>query len=206
MENLTVEYFISFVEIHRYTGYLILFIAMVFEGEIFLILAGMLTQLKAFDLGDVLWVSVSGVLLGDVLWYYLGYHLQSKWYAGKIVVQAERSVMFFLPSFKEKPFRSIFLSKFIYGANHATLVMSGALKVPFYLFAKAEALASIVWVVVFLTAGHFFGIAAIWVTHKATRFALIVALFVVAFILLQKLLAFYYERREHQKLEENRNP
>jgi len=196
MENLTVEHFISFVEIHRYTGYFILFFAMVFEGEVFLILAGMLAQLHAFDIFDVLWVSLAGVLVGDVLWYYLGHKLKDKWFAKKIIAQAERSVTFFLPRFKEKPFKSIFLSKFIYGANHATLVMSGALKVPFILFAKAEFFASVVWVAVFLTAGHFFGLAAIWVTHKATRFALIVALFVVAFILLQKLIAFYYESRQ----------
>lgn len=205
MESLTVEHFISFVEIHRYTGYFILFFAMVFEGEIFLIIAGMLAQLHAFDIGDVIWVSLSGVLIGDGLWYFIGSELKRKGFAKRIVDRAERSVVFFLPRFKEKPFRSIFLSKFIYGANHATLVMSGVFRVPFILFAKAELLASVVWVGVFLAAGHFFGLAAIWVTHKATRFALIVALFVVAFILLQKLIAFYYERREHQKLENDRN-
>lgn len=205
MESLTVEHFISFVEMHRYSGYLILFFAMVLEGEVFLILAGMLAQLKAFDIGDVLWISLAGVFAGDLLWYYLGFKLKDKVFAQKTIVHAERSVKFFLPHFKEKPFNSIFLSKFIYGANHATLVMSGVLKVPFILFVKAEFFASIVWVLVFLSAGHFFGLAAIWVTHKATRFALIVALFVVAFILLQKLIALYYERREHQKLEEDRN-
>lgn len=205
MESLTVEHFISFVEVHRYTGYFILFFAMVLEGEVFLIVAGMLAQLHAFDIGDVLWVSLSGVLIGDGLWYYLGSELKNRGFAKNVVTRAEHSVSFFLPRFRERPFKSIFLSKFIYGANHATLVMSGVFKVPFILFAKAEVLASAMWVGVFLTAGHFFGLAAIWVTHKATRFALIVALFVVAFILLQKLIALYYERREHQKLENNRN-
>ncbi len=205
MENLTIEHIIPFIEIHRYTGYFILFIAMVFEGEVFLIIAGMLAQLQAFDIGDVFWISLSGVLVGDGLWYYLGSELKNKGFAKNLVAKAERSVIYFLPRFREKPFKSIFLSKFIYGANHATLVMSGVFKVPFMLFAKAELLASVVWVAVFLTAGHFFGLAAIWVTHKATRFALIIGLFVVAFILLQKLIAFYYERREHQKLEKDHN-
>jgi len=205
MENITIEHIISFVEMHRFAGYFILFFAMLLEGEVILILAGMLSQLGAFDVGDVLWVAITGVLLGDALWYYIGSKLKDKGYTKKLIGHAERSVSFLLPNFKEKPFKSIFISKFIYGANHATLVVSGALKVPFVLFAKAEFFASIVWVVVFLTAGHFFGLAAIWVTHKATRFALIVALFVVAFILFQKLIAFYYESRAHQKIEEDYN-
>jgi len=206
MENLTIEHIISFIEVHRYTGYFILFFAMVFEGEVFLILAGMLAQLGAFDIGDVMWVSFTGVLLGDGLWYYLGSELKKRSFAQRFVAQAEKSVKFFLPRFHEKPFKSIFLSKFIYGANHATLIVSGMLKVPFAIFAKAELLASVVWVGVFLSAGHFFGLAAIWVTHKATRFALIVALFVIAFILFQKTLAYYYERRALESNKKDRNP
>src|SRR3989344_8800351 len=206
MENLTIEHIISFVEIHRYTGYFILFLAMLLEGEIFLIIAGMLANLEAFDVGDVFWISLLGVVLGNVLWYYLGSILKDKAFAQRTISWAERAITDFLPRFRERPFKSIFFSKFIYGANRATVIMSGVLKVKFELFLRAEFFASILWVSLYLAVGHIFGYAAVHITRNASRFALLIVVFVVAFILLQKLLTLYYERREHQKLEKDSNP
>ncbi len=60
----------------------------------------------------------------------------------------------------------------------------------------AEVLASIVWVALYATIGYFFGYAAIQMTHNAARFALLIVVFVVVFILLQKFFASYYERHE----------
>lgn len=201
MENLTIEHITSFVEVHRYTAYFILFIAMVLEGEVFLIIAGMLANLEALDVGDVFWISLLGVVLGNVLWYYLGSVLKGKSFARQVIVWAEKAIAYFLPRFRERPFKSIFFSKFIYGTNRATVIMSGVLKVNFALFLRAEFLASILWVVLYLTIGYFFGYAAIHVTRNVSRFALLIIVFVVAFMLLQKLLTLYYERREHQKLK-----
>ena len=205
MENLTIEHIVSFVEIHRYTGYFILFFAMVLEGEIFLIIAGMLANLEAFDIGDVFFISLLGVILGNMVWYYLGSVLKNKSFARRMIGWAERAIAYFLPRFRERPFKSIFFSKFIYGANRATVIMSGVLKVKFELFLRAEFLASIAWVSLYLAIGYFFGYAAVHITKNASRFALLIVIFVVAFILLQKLLTLYYDRRKHQKLEKDRN-
>ncbi len=206
MENLTIELIIPFVEAHRYTGYFLLFIAMVLEGETILIIAAMLAHLGAFDIGDVLWISLSGVILGNMLWYYLGHKLSSKDFAKKIIIRAENVVMYFLPRFCDEPFRSIFLSKFIYGANRATVLVSGVLRVKFALFMKAEVPASIVWVALYSAVGYFFGYIAIQATHKAGYFALLILIFVVVFILLKKVFAHYYVRREHKQLEKDSNP
>ncbi len=206
MENLTIEHIIPFVEAHRYAGYFLLFIAMVFEGEVFLIIAAMIAHLGGFDITDVVLIAIFGVILGNMLWYYLGHKLSGKSFAKKIIIRAENAVRYFLPHFREKPFKSIFLSKFIYGVNRATVIVSGVLRVKFSLFMEAEVLASIVWVVLYATIGYFFGYAAIQVTHKAGYFALLILVFVVVFILLQKFLASYYERREHEKDKKDSNP
>ncbi len=206
MENLTIEHIIPFVEAHRYTGYFLLFIAMVLEGEVFLIIAAMLAHLGAFDIGDVVMISIAGIILGNMLWYYLGYKLSCKSYAKNIIIRAEKTVTYFLPHFREKPFKSIFFSKFIFGANRATVLVSGALRVHFPLFMKAEVLASMVWVALYATVGYFFGYAAIQMTHNAARFALLIVVFVVGFILLKKVFAHYYVRREHEKDNEDSNP
>lgn len=201
MENLSIEHITSFVEVHRYTGYGILFLAMLIEGETFLIIAGILSSLGAFDIGDVFVISLLGVLLGDGLWYYLGMWAERFAFGQRVIGYAKKSVLFLLPRFRERPFKSIFFSKFIYGANHAALIISGLFRVPFALFMKAEAVASVVWIILFLGAGYFFGQAAVWVSHKATRFALIVILFVLVFVLIQKLLAYHYERRQRNNKE-----
>lgn len=206
MSNLAIEHFISFVELHRHTGYLVLFLAMVLEGETVLILAGALAQLKAFDIGDVVWISFLGVVLGNMFWYYVGTSLSKRKFAEKMIVKAEKIIQYFLPRFRERPFKSIFFSKFIYGANRATVFMSGVFKIQFSLFMKAEVLASVVWVLLYASVGYFFGYVAIQITHKATRFAFIVLFFVVVFVLLQRLFAFYYERRQLKKNKKDSDP
>lgn len=192
--------FTLFVQDHRFLGYTILFFAMVVEGEVFLIVAGMLARLRALDFGDVLWISFSGVMLGDVLWYALGLLSARTKGLSFFTRLAEKSVLTFLPRFRDRPFSSIFLSKFIYGANHATLMLSGILRVKFPLFIKAELIASFVWVAIFSVVGFMFGHAALAVTHKASRFALITLFFVVGFILLQRWASKYYEQREREEL------
>lgn len=201
----SIDFFVLFVQDHRFWGYTILFIAMVLEGEAFLIIAGMLASFKAFDVGDVLWISFTGVVLGNVMWYSLGATLKDKGYAKRMIKWAERAIIYFLPRFREKPFKSIFFSKFIYTANRPTVIISGVLRVPFSLFFRAELLASIVWVTLYLSVGYFFGEVAVSTTRKAGELALMALLFVVAFILIQKFISHQYERHERKKVEKNNN-
>lgn len=197
----SIDAFIQLVQDHRVFGYTILFIAMVLEGETFLIIAGMLASLKAFDTGDVLWISFAGVVLGNIMWYQFGAHLKGAGLSSRIIKRAERMIAFFLPRFRERPFKSIFFSKFIYGANRATVIMSGVFRVPFKLFFRAEFLASIVWVILYFSVGYFFGEIAIEKTHNVARVALAILVFVIAFALIQKVIARYYGQHERKKLE-----
>lgn len=199
----SIDVFVQLVQDHRFWGYTILFVAMVFEGEVFLIIAGMLASLKAFDTGDVLWISFTGVVLGNVMWYQIGARLKDARFIRKILKGAEKIMIFFMPNFREKPFKSIFFSKFIYTANRPTVIMSGVLHVPFKLFFKAELLASIIWVILYLEVGYFFGQAAVSMTRKISHLALLALGFMVAFILIQKLITHQYERYERKKLENN---
>lgn len=192
--------FIPFVHDHRFLGYVILFFAMVVEGEVFLIVSGMLARLHALDFGDVLWVAFLGVTLGDTSWYGLGM-LASRYKTFAFLARtAEKTVLLLLPRFRQKPFHSIFLSKFIYGANHATLLVSGIMRVKFPLFIKAEMMASSIWISLYAVAGYMFGFVALGITKKISHFILLAALFVVGFILLQRWASKYYEQREREEL------
>lgn len=196
MHEQSIFLFTNFVFDHQYLGYMVLFFAMIIEGEVLLIVAGMLARLKSFDLGDVLWISFAGVMIGDALWYGFGILASRSKKFARLVRYAEGSVNTILPKFRTQPFRSIMLSKFIYGANHATLIMSGIMRVKFSTFIKAETIASFIWVAIYTVAGYMFGHAALAVTHKAVRFILIAFLFVVGFILIQRWAGKIYESRE----------
>lgn len=207
MENITIEHILPFIEAHRYLGYILLFGAMVFEGEVFLILAAILSHLGALDLFDVYFIALFGVVIGNILWYYFGVMMRRSNNAlvRRAIPRAERIMNYFLPQFREQPFASIFFSKFIYGVNHVVVFMSGVMKVDFALFVKAETLASIAWVTFNTAIGYLFGYAAIQITHTASQFILLITIFVVVFILLQKLLVYYYEQRKHRGLKEDSN-
>lgn len=202
----SIDFFIPLIQGHYFWAYGALFLAMLIEGEVFLIVAGTLASLHALDFGDVLWVAFVGVLLGDAFWYVFGMFIAWTEKLAFLSRWAEKSVLIFLPRFREKPFLSIFLSKFIYGVNHAVLVLSGILRVPFSLFMKAEAVASFVWVATYAVAGYMFGHAAVVFTRKASYFALLIVVFVVAFILLQKLATSYYDRNKQQEFEDDSDP
>ena len=165
--------FISTVEAHRQWGYLLLCAAMIFEGELFLTAAGMLARIKAFVFFDSFFFALSGVLLGDMLWYWVGKELQSRFPDHRISVYVIRRVKKYLPDIERNPFHAIFLSKFLYGLNHSTLVVLGFLKVPFGHFMRIQCCASFIWSLIFFTIGYVFGSVAIAITHRLRHFMLL---------------------------------
>ncbi|MEK7115683.1 MAG: DedA family protein [Patescibacteria group bacterium] len=190
---------ISFFSAHSVAAYVALFFAMVVEGETLLIVAGVLSHIGALNYFYVILVAFLGVMVGDVLWYSLGLLLRHKnlpKFVETLVVMAERVVDKLLPHFKTKPVISLILAKFIYGTNHATLILSGLMKMDFRIFIKAELLASVIWVPIFASLGYFFGYAAIQFSQRISIFFLLILIFIVSFIALQRLFSFYYENKK----------
>jgi len=193
--------FISFVEAHRYWGYALLFMAMIFEGELFLTATGMLVRLQAFDFFDALFFALSGVLTGDMLWYWAGRMLESRYPHHRITLFAVQRVKRYLPSIGKNPFHVIFLSKFIYGLNHSTLVVLGFLKIPFGHFIRIQLITSFIWSLLFLIVGYIFGSVALTITHRFQRFIMLAFLFLIAVVFIDYIIGRFIEKAE-QKHEE----
>jgi len=193
--------FISFVEAHRYWGYALLFMAMIFEGELFLTATGMLVRLQAFDFFDALFFALSGVLTGDMLWYWAGRMLESRYPHHRITLFAVHRVKRYLPSIGKNPFHVIFLSKFIYGLNHSTLVVLGFLKIPFGHFIRIQLITSFIWSLLFLIVGYIFGSVALTITHRFQRFIMLAFLFLIAVVFIDYIIGRFIEKAE-QKHEE----
>lgn len=173
--------FISFVEAHRFIGYALLFLGMIAEGELILIAAGVLAHLGAFDPLDAFVIALVGVMIGDFLWYLIGAYARIHHRENVIVRRAEHFMTRMLPQFRERPFRMIIASKFMYGFNRPSLILSGFLNIPLALFAKAEGVASALWTALFFLLGYLASQTAISITHDIKFFGIIIA---VVFLLI----------------------
>lgn len=199
MEN-GLNFFISFVEAHRFLGYAILFIGMLLEGEMILIGAGILVHLKAFDPFDTFAIALSGVIMGDFLWYYLGAYFFDRYGKNKFIDYAKRNILRFFPNFEQKPFWSIFVSKFIYGMNHSMLILSGFARIKFLLFIKASIIASTIWTIVILTLGYSLSYTAINISNNIKIFGFTVALVILGFIALEHGIASFVRHKKRRTL------
>ncbi len=198
----TIPLLTHFIQNHEILAYAGLFLGIILEGEIFMIFAGILAGLGAFDIQVTVLVSFAGALVKSLVWYALGKAMFYKYPTSALFKFLDKKVRFFLPKFKERPFWSIFISKFIYGLNHFTLLYSGYVKVDFKTYFKAETYSSVPWVIGFLSLGYFFSYAALSISKDIRKFSIVILLFFIGFILLENFLAFLYELRvQYKKLE-----
>ena len=187
----------SFAHAHRYLGYAILFLGMIVEGELFLITFGILTQFKAFDFGDVFFIAYFGVLFSDILWYQLGFILRSRSTTENgFLRRSEEKAKKLFPYFKEKPAKALFISKFVAGTNHATMVLAGFLKMDFRRFLKLQIIISFVWTSFFLILGFLFGFAAVGFSRRLEEFILMVAVLLILTKLISEFLKYTIQRDE----------
>lgn len=177
---------LNFIGEHRYLGYLVLFLGMIVEGEVFLMTAGILANLNAFSLEEVFIVSFAGVLVNDIIWYHIGVYLKNNHGHRSLLLRAERKVKKLLPSIEISPAYAIFISKFIAGFNHPTLIILGFLKTNFKYFMKLQFFASLVWTLVFISLGFAFGHTAISVSHKIHVFIISAVVLIAAVMLLER--------------------
>ncbi len=189
----SLEKIVSFVQVHEVLAYVILFLSMVFEGDTFLIISGVLSHLGALSFWFVLAISFIGAMIGDVLWYALGVVCRRFNFAERPIRGFEKILHKLLPQFRERPLLSLILAKYIYGTNHATLILSGVIGMPFRFFFKAQLIASGIWVLLLTLTGYAFGFIALTLTKNVSLFFLLVFLFFIFFNIVEKYTLRRYE-------------
>ena len=189
----TVRLLTILVEHHQVLAYILIFFGLVFEGEIFLISTGILAHLGALDIHFVFIFVFLGALVKTFLGYHIGTLIHSRWHDTKFLKHMERRVSNIMPNFKQKPFWSIFISKFIMGFNHIIIVFAAYSRVDYKKYLKAEISATIIWAPLVLFLGYFFSYTALHVSREIWKFSLIIFIFVIAFIRFDKLVGWIYE-------------
>ena len=189
----TVNLLIALIEHHQVLAYFVIFFGLIFEGEVVLISTGILAHLGALNI----WFAVCFVLCGGfiktILGYYIGTLIHKRWHETKFLKYIEKRVDNIMPNFREKPFWSIFISKFIIGFNHIVIIFAGYLKVNYKKYLKAEISATLIWAPLLLSLGYFFSFTALHISKEIWRFSLIILVFVVGYVLFDKLVGWLYE-------------
>jgi len=187
---LTLDFIKNFVEVHSFYAYLLIILGIILEGEIVVIFAGIFSYLGSLNI----WFSILVVIIGgyskSLLWYYFGVYLQKKHSHRKFLNIIEKNIFYFSPKFCERPFWSIFISRFfIFGMQSFTLIFSGYKKIPINIYLKAESISLIIWSIIMLSLGHFFGFTALSISKDIRHiFGIIIVCLILIFVL-EKLFA-----------------
>jgi len=191
---LSLSYIQNFAAAHAEIIYLLIVLGVFLEGEIMVIIAGVFAHLGSIDIGFAFLSTMAGGAIKSVFGYYLGYYLQKKHSDKNFLIRAEYKVSCFFPRFVEKPFISIFLSRFlILGMYWFTLIYSGYKKIKLSTFIKAEVLSLVFWTAVMLSIGFFFSSVALSISRDIRNFAIIILVFFIMFLVLEKIITFFIE-------------
>ena len=178
----TVKFLIRLVEHHQVVTYGIIYLGMVVEGEFLLICTGTLMHLGALNFYLAIAVVSCGAFSKTLIGYALGKFLFKKFNHHKFFEYIKKRVYHILPRFKAKPFWSIFVSKFIMGANNLAIIFSGFEKINYRKFLKAEIFSTIIWMPVLLSLGYFFSYTALRVSHDVWRFLIMILILYTIYI------------------------
>lgn len=184
---------------HQTLAYVVIFFGVLIEGEIFLILAGVSTHIGLFSLMEIIPLILFAAVLKTIFGYQLGVYIRNRFHKNIFVSFIDKKINAFLPRFEEKPFWSIFLSKFIYGINHFTIIFAGYKKIPRPTYFKAEGISSVIWLTLLFSLGYFFSVAAFSVSRDFRNAILIISFCVILFMVLQKLINFFITLGEDYK-------
>jgi membrane protein DedA with SNARE-associated domain len=198
---LSIKALSQFVQMHEFWAHIVLMVGVVIEGELVLIIAGILAHLHGWPFPVAFFFGFLGAMLKTILGFGIGRGLKLKYPTSPFLGFLEKKIHFFLPYFKQKPFWSIFVSKFIYGVNHLTLIFAGFVRIRFRTYFYAELASSVIWVLGLISVGYFFSHTALNISRDFRKFTLIIFGFFVAFIALQRFLIFIYQIFEEAKIE-----
>ena len=187
------SFLLHFLLLSKPLGYFLIFMGMTFEGDAVLFTIAFLAHQGFFDIGDTLFFLLTGVLFGDLLWYWVGHQFGASHFF--LIRWMERFTKPFEHHLTQRPFHTIFLSKFVYGFHHPLLLRAGALHLELKNFIRIDFVASCAWIVIVGGIGYFSSASLVLIRHylKSIEIALLLAL--LAFSFFSHLVADYMKRR-----------
>jgi membrane protein DedA with SNARE-associated domain len=153
----------------------------IIEGPIVSVIAGFLTTQGIFNPLLIFLVMVTGDIIGDGIFYIIGYKGEKLFRYFKINKEKiEKAEIYF----QENHNKAIAASKIMWGIGTAGLIAAGALHVPYKRYFKTCALYSLGQSFIMITLGIFFGQAYTIIGKYFNYYAALVSVLGIAFLLL----------------------
>lgn len=156
--NSLIPNFLLFLASYKY---LLLFMGIVIEGPMLIIASGFLILLGFFDLIPAFFIIIAGDLVGDVIWYYIGYFFAEPFLRnyGKFFKVTPEIFQKLKDLFNKNHTKILLISKVTIGLGMAlaTLTAAGASHVSFKKYISLNFIGEVVLVSILLTIGYLFG-------------------------------------------------
>ena len=154
------QWLIQFGLHHQFLVYVPVTIVAILEGPILSMFFGVLLKLGYFSLIPVYASLMLGDLIGDVVWYYIGYHYGRSAIKrfGKKFNITEEGVERVEKRFHENKTKILFISKITNGFGLAlvTLTTAGIVRIPFKRYITVNIVGQFIWSGTLLAVGYFF--------------------------------------------------
>lgn len=148
------DFLLNFSEIHRLLTYLLIFGGLFIEGEVVLIVSGVLIRAGNIDYFDTIIIAFIGTVAHDILYWQIG-----RWFFA-----SKRERFFFLNVRRLGPFLTklhknnsyLFTSKFTWAINRLILIASGYENMPLRKLLGYVVPAAGIWVMTLVSIGYIF--------------------------------------------------
>ena len=171
---------------YPYLVYGVILVVTCVEGPITSMLCGLLYKLGFFSLIPLFSALVLGDLLGDSVWYVIGYHFGMPFTArfGKYVGITREKIENVEKIFHRHKEKVLILSKLTNGLGLSLVILltAGMVKLPFWKYLSLNAIGEIMWTGALVAIGYFFGDWYIQINSWMGRIG-IVAVFIFIVIL-----------------------
>ncbi len=184
---------------HHVAIFFLILLSVIIEGEVALIVLGILAHTKIIPVEIALTLAVSGAIIKSVLGYLIGKGIKRFVPQNKLFDFIEKRVLIVFPHFTAKPFWSLFFSKFIYGLNHFTIIFAGYTGSKLRTYVTAEIISSTAWITIMFSIGYFFSKTAFAFSHDLKKVALYLLVGIIAFLLLERIVGFIIEYFESEE-------
>jgi len=153
------------LELLKEHGYIILFFWSILEGELGLIMAGMLSFAGHMNIGLAIFVAGLGAFVGDQIYFYIGRY--SKKYIHKKFKKHRRKFAIAHLLLQKYGWPLIFAQRYLYGLRTIIPMSIGLTRYSAKKFALINLLSAWVWAAITITLAYLFGDELLRVLHYA---------------------------------------
>lgn len=178
------SFLMDFSETHRLLVYIILFIGILIEGEILLVLAGVLSRNGQLDFFNIVLFAFVAAIIHDLIYWSIGRKI-SKTQREKFLFFKISKFNYFLERLRDGNGIYIFISKFAWNLNRIILVASGYLKMPIKKLLQYSIPASLIWAITFVALGNIFAEKTEILKQDLKTAAVFISVFILVIIILE---------------------